>query len=73
MGHVGLAGITNLILMVAARELEGFPQRRKVILGTIFADLVFQLGVQLTDGVGRNRRRYGQKGQIRSAGRLGEH
>jgi hypothetical protein len=73
MGHIGLAGIARLVLVVAAGELEGLPQRRKVVLGTVFADLVFQLAVELADRVGRNRRRNGWKGRFRRAGRLGEH
>ncbi len=42
--------------MVAARELEGLAQRRKIVLGTIFANLVFQLVVQFSDRVYRDWR-----------------
>ena len=50
--HVGLAGIAGLALVIFAGEAEGFLERGEIVLGTVLADLGFQFGVQLLDGVG---------------------
>jgi hypothetical protein len=73
MSHVRLTRIANLVLMVAARELEGLPQRSEIVLGTILANLSFQLVVEFENGIYRNRRRDRRKGKFGSACRLGEH
>ena len=57
--HVGLAGIARLSLVVLAGEAKGLLEAGQIVLGTVLADLQFQLAVQLLDGIlGRQRERY---------------
>ncbi len=51
MSHVGLAGIADLVLVIAASEFKGVAQRREVVLRTILADFLFQLVIEFADGV----------------------
>ena len=55
MDHVGLAGIAGLALVILAGETEGLLERGEIVLGAVLADLGFQFGVQLLNGVGRMR------------------
>ncbi len=47
MDHVRLAGIAHLPFVILAGEAKGFLERGQIVLGAVFADLGFQLGVQL--------------------------
>ena len=53
MNHVGLAGIAALPLVALAGEAESLFEGREIVLGPVFADLCFQLGKQLLDGIRR--------------------
>ena len=69
MGHVRFAGIAGLALVIFAGEAEGLLERGEIVLGTVLADLGFQFGVQLLNGVGRMRYWPG----FGNAGGLGGH
>ena len=42
VGEVGLAGLADLALVVGVGEGEGFVEGREVVIGAVFAHLLFQ-------------------------------